>query len=311
MHDAAVSAWGVKGWYDYIRPISALRYLAELGQSTSDTLPNFSNLGISLIPGFIELVNDDDPLRGNFNENVGKIKIWAWNGTNLINDPSTDVAGVGWILMENWVPYQRPTFVTPPFAGYVSGHSTFSRAAAEVLTLFTGNEFFPGGLGEFKAPKDSFLVFEKGPSQDVTLQWATYRDASDQTSLSRIWGGIHPPVDDIPGRIIGIEVGNDAFNEAIRFFNGEIITQVHPFEEVWSVFPNPSSGKIFIDFKRLPTQKSTLKIFSAAGKLMLAKNVSAKTHSKMSIQLPQGLYILHLITGRDIKTRKIMITDSN
>ena len=29
MHDAAVTAWGIKGWYDYIRPISALRYMAE------------------------------------------------------------------------------------------------------------------------------------------------------------------------------------------------------------------------------------------------------------------------------------------
>ena len=33
----------------------------------------------------------------------------------------------------------------PPFPGYVSGHSTFSRAAAEVMTAFTGSEYFPGG----------------------------------------------------------------------------------------------------------------------------------------------------------------------
>jgi len=49
---------------------------------------------------------------------------------NTINDPATEMAGVDWILAENWWPYQRPTFVTPPFAGFVSGHSTFSRAAA-------------------------------------------------------------------------------------------------------------------------------------------------------------------------------------
>ena len=29
MHDAAISAWSVKGWYDYIRPISAIRSMAE------------------------------------------------------------------------------------------------------------------------------------------------------------------------------------------------------------------------------------------------------------------------------------------
>ena len=65
--------------------------------------------------------------------------------------PETEYAGVAWILAENWWPYQRPTFVTPPFAGYVSGHSTYSRAAAEVMTLLTGSEFFPAGLGEFFA----------------------------------------------------------------------------------------------------------------------------------------------------------------
>ena len=54
----------------------------------------------------------------------------------------------------------------------------------------------------------------------MTLQWATYRDASDQCSLSRIWGGIHPPADDIPGRIIGERIGVDAFALAESYFNG-------------------------------------------------------------------------------------------
>ena len=97
--------------------------------------------------------------------------------------------------------------MTPPFAGYVSGHSTFSRAAAELMTLFTGDEYFPGGVGEFFAPSNEFLVFEDGPSVDVTLQWATYRDASDETSISRIYGGIHPTADDIPGRLMGSVIG--------------------------------------------------------------------------------------------------------
>jgi hypothetical protein len=65
---------------------------------------------------------------------------------------------------------------------------------------------------------NEFLVFEDGPSVDLTLQWATYRDASDQTSLSRIWGGIHPPADDIPGRLIGIEIANDVFDLAESIF---------------------------------------------------------------------------------------------
>jgi len=83
---------------------------------------------------------------------VGTYKLYVWRGPETIEDPDVDEAGVGWILAENWWPYQRPSFVTPPFAGYVSGHSTYSRAASEVLTLFTGDEFFPGGVGRFEAP---------------------------------------------------------------------------------------------------------------------------------------------------------------
>ncbi len=84
--------------------------------------------------------------------------------------------------------------------------------------MLTGDPFFPGGMGEFPAPQNQFLVFEDGPSVDVTLQWATYRDASDQCSLSRIWGGIHPPADDMPGRLIGAVVGVEAFHYAESYF---------------------------------------------------------------------------------------------
>ena len=66
-------------------------------------------------------------------------------------------------------------------------------------------------MGEFETKQNEFLVFEDGPTADITLQWATYRDAADQSSLSRIWGGIHPPFDDIPGRRIGTLVAADAF----------------------------------------------------------------------------------------------------
>ena len=57
------------------------------------------------------------------------------------------------------------------------------------MTALTGDHFFPGGMSSFEIEKDEFLVFEDGPSVDMTLRWATYRDASDQCSLSRIWGG--------------------------------------------------------------------------------------------------------------------------
>lgn len=218
MHDAAISAWSIKGWYDYIRPVSAIRGMAEYGQSSNPALPSFHPAGLPLIPGRIELVMAGDPLAGPGNIHVGKIKLYTWKGPNYVNNPVTDVAGVDWILAEEWWPYQRPSFVTPPFAGYISGHSTYSRTAAELLTTLTNDPFFPGGVGEFPIPANTFLKFERGPSAPMVLQWATYRDASDQSSLSRIWGGIHPPVDDIPGRKIGGRVAEKAFNLAQELF---------------------------------------------------------------------------------------------
>ena len=160
VHDAAIAAWGIKGWYDYIRPVSSIRAMAERGQSSDPKLTRYHPAGIPLHEGFIEVVQEGNPLAGKNGEHTGKIKLYAWRGPEQIKNPDTDAAGVGWILAENWWPYQRPSFVTPPFAGYVSGHSTYSRAAAEVMSLLTGDEFFPGGLGKFIAKKQEFLVFE-------------------------------------------------------------------------------------------------------------------------------------------------------
>lgn len=221
MHDCAIAAWGVKGWYDYIRPVSAIRYLAD--RYAAD--PNDPD-AITLVPGLIERVTFQTTApchrHAHLAGHEGKIAVRAWRGPDQIQNPATDVAGVGWILAENWWPYQRPTFVSPPFAGYVSGHSTYSRAAAVVLHRLTGSPWFPGGLGEFVCPQNDFLVFERGPSVTVRLQWGTYYDASDQTSLSRIWGGIHPPQDDIPGRRMGQAIGNDAFDQAAQIWAGTL-----------------------------------------------------------------------------------------
>ena len=104
---------------------------------------------------------------------------------------------------------------------YISSHSTFSRAAAEVLTRFTGSPYFPGGLGEFRAPQGTFLRNGIGPTQDVVLQWASYYDAADQAGISRLWGGIHIPADDFNGRRTGARVGVDAFDLAQRYFAGD------------------------------------------------------------------------------------------
>ena len=289
MHDSAIAAWGIKGYYDYIRPMSSIRYMSDKGQSSDTTFSNYHPHGIPLVPGYIEIIEEGDPLEGEYLENIGKIKLFTWRGHDFIINADYDIAGVGWILAENWFPYQRPSFITPPFAGYVSGHSTFSRAAAEVLTLLTNDEYFPGGMGTFNVYKNDFLKFEVGPSIDFQLQWATYRDASDQTSLSRIWGGIHPPIDDIPGRIIGEKIGIDAFEFGENYFEKEV-----EFESV--IYPNPAGD--FINIQYESDHQLNIEIYDLNGRKILSKPVQFNNLNRFRINvsnLIQGFYIIYLV----------------
>lgn len=310
MHDAAISAWGIKGYYDYIRPVSALRLMVARGQASDPNDDNYDPNGIELTPGVVELVRAGDPLEGIQQQNIGKIKIKAWRGPDFILDPDTSTAGVGWILGENWWPYQRPSFVTPNFAGYVSGHSTYSRAASEVLTMFTGDPFFPGGVGEFVAKKNEFLVFEDGPSEDIILQWATYRDASDQTSLSRIWGGIHPPADDIPGRLIGEKVGIDAFNKAKNLFKGVENPALDNPDQF--AYPNPvKSGSFLYVAIDQEAPEIEAELVSLDGRRVLYQNLPvAGDFVYLELDLARvapGLYFLKLKGEGIDKTEKIQV----
>lgn len=292
MHDAAIAAWSIKGWYDSVRPVSAIRAMAELGQSSDPALPNYHPGGLPLIPGYIEVIQPGDPLQGIDKEYVGEIKLKTWKGPNFISNPQTDVAGVGWIRASNWWPYQRPTFVTPPFAGYVSGHSTYSRAAAELLTALTGDPFFPGGMGSFYCKKNEYLVFEEGPSVDVTLQWATYRDASDQCSLSRIYGGIHPPMDDIPGRLIGIQIGQEAMDFAEQYFTeAPLPPDTASFAGI-RIFPNPTTCVIQIEYDfdgNMP-----IWVIQADGRLALTTEINFAYNTALLdlTQLGSGVYVV-------------------
>jgi hypothetical protein len=241
-HDSAVAAWGTKRQYDYVRPITMIRNMGQLGQATDLNGPSYHPDGLPLQADLVEIISADSIADGgkhrnayinanlkangffvadlNFTEAemVNKIAVHTWN--HEPDDPTSEASGTDWILAENWVPFQQDNFVTPAFAAYVSGHSAFSRAAAEVLALFTGSEYFPGGLGEKTFDMDQFLDFELGPSDDVTLQWATYFDAADEAGISRLYGGIHIPDDDFAGRFMGSAIGIGAYERAAQFFAG-------------------------------------------------------------------------------------------
>jgi len=218
-HDAAIAAWGTKGFYDYVRPISMIRWMGGLGQSSDPDGESYHRDGLPLEPGLVEVVTTETTKPGERHAALagheGEIAVLSYAGNP--EDPETEIGGVGWILAVDWIPYQAPTFVTPAFAGYVSGHSAFSRASAEVLTAMTGSEFFPGGLGEWLIAPNS-LEFEAGTDNGIRLQWATYRDAADQAGISRLYGGIHVPADDFQGRIMGAEIGVAAWNKALGYY---------------------------------------------------------------------------------------------
>ncbi|MBD5781329.1 VCBS repeat-containing protein [Pelagicoccus sp. NFK12] len=222
LHDAAIAAWTIKSKYDSIRPISMIRYLASLGQSSDPQLPNYHASGLPLEPGLIELITAESSAAGqrhaHLKDYIDELAIYSWRG--VPNKPDEDIAGVGWVRAADWGPYHLRTFPTPNFAGYVSGHSTFSRAGAEVMALLTGSPFFPGGLKEFNFEAGKYLQVEYGPREDLTIQVATYYDAADLTGVARIYCGVHIAADDFVGRKVGARVGADAVLKTLALRQG-------------------------------------------------------------------------------------------
>ena len=125
-------------------------------------------------------------------------------------------AGIQMMDGKNWAPYQPSTFVTPPFPEYISGHSTFSGAAAEVLRRFTGSDRFGNSV---TLPAGWSKLNSGVPAQPVTLAWPTLTDAADQAGISRRYGGIHFQTGDLTGRILGQQVGELVYRKALSYIN--------------------------------------------------------------------------------------------
>ena len=170
--DASISAWDGKGYWDSVRPITAIRFLYR-----------------------------------------GKI-IQAWGGP---------YKGPSYIKGEDWIPYRPANEVSPPFAEYGSGHSTFSMAAAEALTGFTGRGNFelkvtiPAGSSQVE-PR---TATQPGvPAKPITLSWTNFRYAAEQAGLSRQYGGVHFEHGDKDARAAGSQVGKNAWAKALTYFSG-------------------------------------------------------------------------------------------
>jgi len=116
--------------------------------------------------------------------------ICAWDAKYTFHfwRPVTAIAFVEPLL--NWASF----IVTPPFPDYVSGHSTFSGAAATVLPFFYDTEDLPFTIGSDFLP-------------GVTRSFSTCLDAAGEAAVSRLYGGIHFRSANEDGLQAGISIG--------------------------------------------------------------------------------------------------------
>lgn len=134
--------------------------------------------------------------------------------------PSWSRAGTGPRLIpgDTWLPYQPDFLMTPSFGDFVSGHSTFGAAAAEVLKNFTGSDAY----GETLVYPAGSSKVEPGltPARPITLSWSTFTEAEAENGISRLYGGIHFHDANQNGRVLGRQVGTHAWAKAARYFDG-------------------------------------------------------------------------------------------
>ena len=178
--DAGIATWESKVYYDYTRPIGAVKALGELG------------------------------LIGEYNWDLGGYAIKAYNGES--RETQT-------ILATDFITYQTPNAdYSPPFAEYTSGHSAFSAAGAEVLQYYTGSDYFGGAIAF--SPGESRFEPGITPTETVTLEWDTFSEAADEAGMSRLYGGIHFSEGDLNGRQLGREVGSAVIEQTQFYLNG-------------------------------------------------------------------------------------------
>ncbi|MGW5425558.1 vanadium-dependent haloperoxidase [Streptomyces sp. NPDC003943] len=132
-------------------------------------------------------------------------RISAWGGPG---NGTVTLDGVDW----------QAYVAVPPFPATVSGHSTFSGAAAEFLRRFTGTDAF-GDSFRFRAGTSTV---EPGltPHDDVVLTWPTFTEAAHQAGISRVYGGMHWSFDNEPGIEMGHQIGQVVYRKAMCYFNG-------------------------------------------------------------------------------------------
>lgn len=92
---------------------------------------------------------------------------------------------------------------TPPFPDYVSGHSTFSGAAATILAMFYGTDDVSFTTGSDALP-------------GVTRSFTSFSQAAEEAARSRVYGGIHFQFASDDGLDAGLGIGEWTFTHFLR-----------------------------------------------------------------------------------------------
>jgi hypothetical protein len=96
-----------------------------------------------------------------------------------------------------------PLIATPPFPAYVSGHSTFSSAAAASLAQSFGTDKI-----RFETTSDGL--------PDVTRRFTSIWAAAEEAGMSRIYGGIHWQFDNTDGLQVGRTLGEYVYRNTLQ-----------------------------------------------------------------------------------------------
>src|SRR5262249_16859641 len=107
----------------------------------------------------------------------------AIHNADLDNNPATTQD-------DNWT----PLLITPSHPEYVSGHSTYSAAAAAILAATFGDNTAVSATA-FTLP-------------GVTRNFTSFSQAAQEAGRSRIYGGIHFEFTNQAGQQLGQQIGN-------------------------------------------------------------------------------------------------------
>lgn len=75
-----------------------------------------------------------------------------------------------------------------------------------------------------------------------------------------------------------------------------------------SVFPNPTSGALTVQFAELPSKTTHLTVVNTVGQTVLAKQQVTDLHTALDLSgLPKGLYLLRLQSGTSVSSVRVVV----